>query len=872
MSTNFTTDKHSVLFFVNRLLLIGLFFLMSLSVNVIWAQGFFVSIDPGSGFPDAGSTGTYSFSICDVDPTNAVFTVDWNVSVSGATNPSVEVTLPPGFDYVDGSLDNLGNALGPTGASESGGIITFSMLDLPSGTSGSFRFRLNMDCSVIAFLTTTQATLTMDAIADEGTNQHITGSFSNTIGIPNMVNNLATNVNVAYTDGVVGEAFTRQFSLLQNGLNRASLEEFEVCVTYEAGLMINSIELVQGATRASVTLSSGCVTINSTNFPTLALPLESNDELIWEESVTPIACDDLGSGVDWSWGCNSSNCQTGFLTMGTALEDNDPSFSLNSITRTINGCMEDGAIIETSWEMSGLAFDLAFDLEARSARTYIDPAYAIQIDTGLGYFNYAGGLTNTATTTACGGTQATIQRTDAFPGPFDARTSSRTIRLRYQIISCCPSGDCNLTNSSILGARPEIRTRDMCGNNRVRDDDVSPVSMGSSTSDLVPAYISDSEVATWYYDLNNITDYSVFGSSGQMCVDFSIDAPLQYQANSISWVDALGTTVYTPSAGTVLTTEVVNVTGSETAVYVCFDIGDILEDGSQISFQASYTCSMGFCGAVANTEMKVGYRFGDETCTEDCIYPILCEDGQTTLGDGCCPGTCDGLSNLSTVVERNCFGLPDSDNDGCEDVGGSIDRNLVALDRAMEGDELSMVAKARVNLVNATDSFNHIFFDLTFPNQHEIGSNQSLTIYDASTMGYYTCDALNVFNTGNTFLRFYLTTDFLRGCGDVPTDFIFQNGDSLILSTTFVNINNPGCLVEQVDIDTEWYATRNGDPDNDPRLSCNLPIPGNYSQVGYSLTLSSVSQGSNGCVGARFRYRATYCIGGGDYGIQPFPY
>ncbi|MEM8906919.1 MAG: SdrD B-like domain-containing protein, partial [Bacteroidota bacterium] len=103
-------------------------------------------------------------------------------------------------------------------------------------------------------------------------------------------------------------------------------------------------------------------------------------------------------------------------------------------------------------------------------------------------------------------------------------------------------------------------------------------------------------------------------------------------------------------------------------------------------------------------------------------------------------------------------------------------------------------------------------------------------------------------------------------------DFAFQNGDSLILTSTFVNIDNPGCLVEQVTIETDWYAVRTADPETGTHLSCNLPIPGYYSQVGYSLSVSSSGQNSHGCVGARFGYEVIYCIGGGDYQIQPFPY
>jgi len=89
---------------------------------------------------------------------------------------------------------------------------------------------------------------------------------------------------------------------------------------------------------------------------------------------------------------------------------------------------------------------------------------------------------------------------------------------------------------------------------------------------------------------------------------------------------------------------------------------------------------------------------------------------------------------------------------------------------------------------------------------------------------------------------------------------------------TFVNLDNPGCLVQQLDIDAQWFADRAPSPVGVDRLQCNFPIPGNYSQVGYELTLSQNGQRPYGCGGAQFEYVVNFCIGGGSYLIQPFPY
>ena len=253
-----------------------------------------------------------------------------------------------------------------------------------------------------------------------------------------------------------------------------------------------------------------------------------------------------------------------------------------------------------------------------------------------------------------------------------------------------------------------------------------------------------------------MADIEPFAANGQICLDFSVDEPIVYAANSISWIDAGNSNSHVPISETITSS------GGATQVFACFAMGDFFGNGSKILFDGSYNCTPMTCGGTtANTTMDIGFRFGDGTCTDNCVMTILCEDGVTTLGSECCGISCDGISHRGLSIIRTCFGEPDNDNDGCADPGGTIDLNLVRAERAMQGDELSFTATAAVNLMSPTDSFNYVYFEMTFPSQHDIGSMASLEIEDASTGMTYICSGVNIFNDSNTKVSYYLTTDLI---------------------------------------------------------------------------------------------------------------
>ena len=85
-------------------------------------------------------------------------------------------------------------------------------------------------------------------------------------------------------------------------------------------------------------------------------------------------------------------------------------------------------------------------------------------------------------------------------------------------------------------------------------------------------------------------------------------------------------------------------------------------------------------------------------------------------------------------------------------------------------------------------------------------------------------------------------------------------------------MHNPGCTQEQILIPTNWYASTIPAPTGADQLSCCIQRPGTYTQVGYEIDLVQYQNNSYGCGGSEFGYEVDFCIGGGSYLSQPFPY
>ena len=868
-----------------------------------------------------GST-TELISFCDPEPgagapVGTPAAKEWEFQYAGvgpATDVRIVVPYRAGMSYVAGSVRGVGDFTTGITAIQTGNDVIITLPDLgsvdPAGMeSGSvfFKIRYNCDANFGSNVDIVPRVVSRPsgASADVSTNGQAL-RINNTFARPSIT--LASGAgSVASVEK--DDTFTRTTALTQS-TTYAEAHTLTLSADYGAGLSVANLRISDGTTSlpllaggVSWSGSGNTVTIDASTHPGLAWPIEENDAWTLTEDITVDACTGLTHVTRATYQCGTAACQasTANLSHQTDISDTRPVYADVSHARTLppSGCVEDGADVETTWRFSsGKAYDLYLDIEARDSRSYIVDG-SVQVDYGTGTFTTVpnSAITNQDVMTDCGGSRLRRGRLPVQTGVLDASTlATDLIRVRYKLKTCCPGGGaagyCGVNTGTIYGHNTRLYSFDQCGAPANRARYRAGYFMNSSAGTVVPAYMADNSTELWQYDINSLSISGDLMGRGHTCMRFTLPTAVTVTGGGVGSAptpsgDVLaGGTAYWYNSSNQTSSRreaVINpVAGSPGTYEACFPRGQYHGTGSKIYFPVSYACSPSNCGSTVTTDMTIGLRMGDGTCgTEsDCLFTFLCESNTTQLANGCCGTACDGIVHTGFDVERACYGLSDSDNDGCPNPGEAIDMSLVATRRALLGDEMAFEASARVNLSDPTDHFDYVYFELDFPAAHGLSPGTTLEIEDADAGVTYTCGAVNVFDdpSGTDKYIAYLTTDLLRGCGDVPVDFEWEDGDGLRLSGTYTVLSSPAqCVVEQVNVEARFYASRTPTPPPGAlRLACNVPIPGEYSLVGYSLDVRQYNggfwQGDFGCAGSFMRYRVEFCIGGGTDNVQPFPF
>ncbi len=853
------------------LVLLALAGLLSLCHTALRAQVF---ID---GTPTSAAAN--SVNTCEAAPAG-VFNVAWKATGT-ATNPRITVKVPGGVSLLSAVAAAGTRTITATQAGGAGTLITLSISGpLAANETGSVDFKLTYTCNAIAgFTAPNVANLEFTPLSNENTvSPKASVAIGNTMSIP--VVQLNAGTNGTYTTAKRNVPFGRTFVIKQTG-QKSKLYSFQLCMTYDANQAIANRRITAGP--SSVTLpappaaaTQQCLTISQALYPSLPWPFKSDgtdDVWTYGEDLTVTACGSTyGTQVTANYGCGTAPCQTvANYNMTVAVDANlrPQATSGLSVTPVNTNCLSDGyTALATHTLTAGEFTNLTIRPIADGQNLYVDRT-TIRYRLNGGAWTNVPSASLTSVTNSTGCNPNGIREARFATGlNVDAKAANHTLEVEYRLRMCCPAaGACNTSLKDLLGTRHLLEVQDHCAANFTFTAQRPNQSIAASTSDQVPGYLADGQTGTWRHDINALGNLDALPGSFQVCANFTVDPKIVVAvASGLRWHDASGASSQTAP--------ITNLGGGN--YQACFTNRFWRGGGSKLYYDATYTCAPAACGQTVASSMKVGVRFGTAACAENaagsgaCVFAFLCEDGTTTLGDQCCPGGsgCNGITHTGITVERACFGAWDANNDGTPD--GTTRPAGVRAERAMQGDELAFRASGRVNAPSITP-VNDVYFELGFPTAHEIGSGATFTVQDVSAGATYTCTALNVFAVTPTKTVYHLTAKLLRGCGTFPADFAFEDGDLLTLDGTFVNLDNASCGVKQVDITAEWYAdlSKQG---GSARARCNLPLPIAYSQVGYTWTSTWDSQGAYGCVGARFDYRVTFCIGGGASGTDPFPY
>ena len=244
---------------------------------------------------------------------------------------------------------------------------------------------------------------------------------------------------------------------------------------------------------------------------------------------------------------------------------------------------------------------------------------------------------------------------------------------------------------------------------------------------------------------------------------------------------------------------------------------------------------------VANISSIIRFM-ADSTCT-DCagsIGDVIGCKSSTSLTVRC--PTCDpcaGLTPISFNIERTNFEFPDNTNDYRPDASGAINKNMVALNRAIAGD--TVVAKYKgvfgtsVNHTQWENAYNLLQLPsglgLTFT---PIGGSLKIVDTDGvgATIGTYTSNILQQYPSGNDVITNISPSNVASlSTTDIPASFTsYGNGDTvyvevkLVVADNTFNRNNDGNVFKSVDVGDASFASHVSIAQtNKPNIGTNIP-------------------------------------------------
>lgn len=300
------------------------------------------------------------------------------------------------------------------------------------------------------------------------------------------------------------------------------------------------------------------------------------------------------------------------------------------------------------------------------------------------------------------------------------------------------------------------------------------------------------------------------GDTAQYCIEHSNFRFYDYAPGSFATVDLIlpgnlnyagapGELFFEDPQGDIWNPSSVNVIGDTVrAIFPIPQTAGVTLEKVNLKFKVTTNCPTVCSGGIENIEYNL-YQVADTSCS--CIHNISCYSYSVNVHCGLCNCADGGLIFRNFTATRDNFGQPDSNDDGIPDGIGSIDSSLVRMNYVMFGDTLLTQFHGTVDTTLANPFWTGGYAS------SEISRGSALTpisvdmdIYDQSTGSVYNCSMAlpTVGNLGGNvrLFTFDFDTTLLSAC--LPAGFVFDEGDSLVLSARYrISVNTGGSVTSE---------------------------------------------------------------------------
>jgi uncharacterized repeat protein (TIGR01451 family) len=731
-----------------------------------------------------------------------------NTSGTALAGMSVEVSLPTGLIYIQGSVSG-GSATESNVTNLS--KVTFALPSLSNDATATFNMQARATYGALASAQTgTVFKNTIKATWTGGTKSATTSTYNVLYPALSIIG--ATDATV-----FAGQVFTRTVTIVNGGFG--SMNAFTLTDTYN-----NSLITLQSINKG--VLSGNVVSFTANDFTAIGdgdALFEQNETLVLTETFLANGCASTQSTLVAKWGCDGSIGESNKKFPKTTIELKNPNLAV-SAQPTFNTCLSATGDIQTLTIRNNGAgpaatpqviianntTDLYTSIDVNSITYQVGTAAATALTTVA---------TTNATTHACLGTNAKAGFTVNLP----SIAPGQTVYVKWKTNTCATT-TCGAVN--LIGWKYNVTYNNACGTQGFNTTDTGQATKSKEFTTFVenPSDLSLGQTGEYVFTLNSASFKLPTTTSSYFQVELDLPAAgLVWSGNNSDLTFRSGVSAWTPSSVVYSAATHKLIAKYPLPLPINLPYSEI-----RVKLKAD-------CAGLSVNPVSLGfalYYVMDATCAAPHKFSLTCASAPVTLIH--CPGgNCVGMSFESFDAKRHSVGRPDNDQDGIADAGGALSNNIL-LNRVMASDTFKTTFTGKIYTNSAFPNWQYAFAKSTFPKASATTAlYATLTVVDASTGQVKTATLAPFTNTvasNNRTTTWNLSPAVIAGAF---AGFVYENGDQVTLTAYYKLSGNIGAKMEQVNFTNAMYTTTST-VNSATKYQCENWL-GNITFVGYQL-------------------------------------
>lgn len=638
----------------------------------------------------------------------------------GATaGGSLAITLPAGYQYISGSA----TATGPGGfsvseASTSAGGATITLSGISSGQNSTFTYKARALCGVVEEeggdgLASYVLTLTGGSAQPARSSNPFNAEYAKF--------NLALTTNGSYT-GLVGDTYSRTYTITNGGFG--SIDTVYIDSRNGNGLTLNSLSPSSGTAVLISTTPAGNDVISRYRIVGIGDGhFDQGETITITENLTLASCNNLASNIEAWYGPNGNKCTAGDAngsTTGGAGIDNSkqPVMVLTPMTQFKN-CFGKVSVEQFKLTNTGTAAmkNVLVNLWAAQLAAPFQPN-ADGIRGGYGNITYTinGGSPVTATIVETQDYNSPHPSMAGYPGrklfSIPEIKPGDEVVISYETKSIDYGTVC--FQRAVAGDMTTWSFENPCGivTNSPGITALKGSIYASSLSIIsdTPSDMYEGQTYSMSLDMTGAYMPQVFQNGGALVYTIGLPANVVF-SGSIS--DFIANHPDYGSPGTPSSFDYNAAAHTLTVIYEFPGTPSTLYRHNGLHIQLNNLTVDCTPPLQSNPQftVSVSVRQGG-SCSGEGVHPLRCESHATLIHCGTCER--GGFIPLAGQVQRINYGLPDNNNDGKPDAGGTLDMTKVETNRVIHGDTVMMRYSGRILTNVSTPTFTQGYADITF--------------------------------------------------------------------------------------------------------------------------------------------------------------